>query len=224
MAYEQPRKPNAGSGSTQSAGADGETNTVSSERVASRIYGFNGTTWDRLKAGITAVTATLTGFLNVLPWGVYNAVPTTRTEGQGGSLQTQQDGSLWVYMKSLLQGIVAGLENDWILNAPMRRTDGFQDITFDTTHSTSATSIKAATADKRHHITNLTISTTVAATIIIDDADGTVLEKLIFPAAGIFVNSYADMPLQAGINKALRVTSSVAAGTLTVKGRGYTIA
>jgi hypothetical protein len=45
------------------------------------------------------VSATLTGFLNTLPWAVYNATPTPRTEGQGGPLQADANGNL----KSTLQ-------------------------------------------------------------------------------------------------------------------------
>lgn len=76
------------------AGADAVNNTRSDVPTSSRISGFNGTTWDRIKAGITTVTATLTGFLNTLPWTIYNASPTTRTEGQGGTLQATSEGSL----------------------------------------------------------------------------------------------------------------------------------
>lgn len=62
--------------------------------------GFNGTTWDRIKAGITTVTATLTGWLNTLPWAVYNASPTARTEGQGGPLQADTGGRLLTHTVS----------------------------------------------------------------------------------------------------------------------------
>lgn len=77
-----------------SAEADGASNTQESVPTSSRISGFNGTTWDRLRAGVTALTATLTGWLNTLPWAIYNASPTTRTEGQGGPLQAASNGSL----------------------------------------------------------------------------------------------------------------------------------
>lgn len=36
----------------------------------------------------------MTPWLNTLPWAVYNATPTTRTEGQGGTLQADTAGSL----------------------------------------------------------------------------------------------------------------------------------
>lgn len=77
-------------------GADGVSNTRTDVPTSARLSGFNGATWDRLRAGITAVTATLTGWLNTLPWAVYNATPTVRTEGQGGPLQADANGNLKV--------------------------------------------------------------------------------------------------------------------------------
>lgn len=60
------------------------------------LRGFNGTTWDRLRTAVVTASATMTGFLNTLPWAVYNATPTTRTEGQGGPLQATTLGGLHV--------------------------------------------------------------------------------------------------------------------------------
>lgn len=80
----------------EASGADAVSNTRGSLSVGARLSGFNGTTWDRLRAGITAVTSTLTGWLNTLPWAVYNTTPTTRTNGQGGPLQASEVGSLMV--------------------------------------------------------------------------------------------------------------------------------
>ena len=76
------------------AGADAVSNTRTDKPTSARLSGFNGTTWDRLRTAVTTVSATLTGFLNTLPWAVYNATPTTRTEGQGGPLQGNSKGSL----------------------------------------------------------------------------------------------------------------------------------
>lgn len=93
-----------GSGDVQTVGADVESNTANSQRVSSRIEGFNGTTWDRIKAGITAATATLTGFLNTLPWGIYHITPSVRTDGQGGPLETDATGNLKTTLATLLSG------------------------------------------------------------------------------------------------------------------------
>jgi len=58
----------------------------------------------RLRLAITTVSSTFTGFLNTLPWGVYNATPSTRTEGQGGPLQTNSNGSLNTTPTTLTEG------------------------------------------------------------------------------------------------------------------------
>lgn len=83
----------------KTSGVDGASNTENALATLARIAGFNGSgTWDRLRAGITAVSSTLTGMLNTLPWGVYNASPTVRANGQGGPLQTDANGNLLVSM------------------------------------------------------------------------------------------------------------------------------
>jgi hypothetical protein len=143
----------------------------------------------------------------------------------GAGMPVNSNGSVSVDLLSALAGVSAGVENDTILTGPYRRPDAFQDITYDSTNvgANSATSIKTATASKKHYITSLTISTTVATTVTIQDASANVLEKVVFPAAGVFVNSYPDSPLQGATNSALQVISSAGSGNLTVKGRGYTI-
>lgn len=88
----------------ETAGADAQNNTTNSLTVRARQYGFNGTTWDRIRTAVTTVSATLTGFLNTLPWAIYNATPTTRTEGQGGPLQADTKGNLHSNLNTLLSG------------------------------------------------------------------------------------------------------------------------
>lgn len=83
------------------APADAVTNAENATSIRARLIAYNGATWDRIRSGVTAVTSVFTGFLNMLPWGIYNATPTTRTEGQGGPIQTHSDGSIMTYIKSL---------------------------------------------------------------------------------------------------------------------------
>jgi hypothetical protein len=78
------------------ATADGMDNAVTMGVLRARLQVFNGATWDRLRSAITAVSTTLTGFANTLPWALYHAAPVTRTEGQGGPLETDAKGSLRV--------------------------------------------------------------------------------------------------------------------------------
>lgn len=48
------------------------------------IFGhiFNGTTWDRIRGGLNTAVSSVTGWLNVLPGGKYNASQATLTDGQ----------------------------------------------------------------------------------------------------------------------------------------------
>lgn len=78
----------------KTAGADAVNNTENSLSTVSRLLGFNGTTWDRLRAGLTTASSTLTGMLNTLPWAVYKSSPSVRTNGQGGPLLSGQYGAL----------------------------------------------------------------------------------------------------------------------------------
>lgn len=76
------------------AGADARSNTRDATMVEAFLNAFNGTTADRIKAGITTATVTLTGFLNTLPWAVYHSTPETRTNGMGGPLEADTVGRL----------------------------------------------------------------------------------------------------------------------------------
>jgi len=76
------------------SGGDAESNTSNRAKTVSWLMGFNGTTWDRIKAGIVTVTATLTGFLNTLPWAIYHTTAATRTNNQGGPLEADSLGNL----------------------------------------------------------------------------------------------------------------------------------
>jgi hypothetical protein len=57
------------------------------------ISGFDGTTWDRIRVGITAA-GTPTGFVNVLPGVQYLTSPLTLTNGQVMPAQADVNGNL----------------------------------------------------------------------------------------------------------------------------------
>lgn len=82
--------------SAASAASDAYVNPTSTTDVKSLSHSFNGTTWDRTRSAVITPSATLTGIQNSLPWAMYNASPTVRTEGQGGPLQATTLGSLIV--------------------------------------------------------------------------------------------------------------------------------
>jgi len=76
------------------AAADGEAAATTMGTVRTRLMVYGGTTWAMLRAGITTVSATVTGFANTLPWALFHALPLTRTEAQGGPLETDVKGNL----------------------------------------------------------------------------------------------------------------------------------
>jgi hypothetical protein len=87
--------------SVSTATADGVSVTLNRLRVASASLGFNGTTWDMLRSGITGVVSSVTGFLNGLVFGQYKASPPSLTDGQYTSLQLDSSGNL----KTASQGL-----------------------------------------------------------------------------------------------------------------------
>lgn len=75
-------------------GTDGEADARAQVPTGSHISGFNGLFWDRIRAGITTFTNIFTGFLNTLPWAIYNAAPGARADGEGGPLEADSAGNL----------------------------------------------------------------------------------------------------------------------------------
>lgn len=80
----------------ETAGADAKSNTANTASVIARLLGFNGTTWDRLRTGISTATTTFTGWLNVFAMGIYNATAPTLTDGQAAPKQLNNKGLLKV--------------------------------------------------------------------------------------------------------------------------------
>jgi hypothetical protein len=78
------------------AGADAGSNTSNRLAGSSWLYGYNGTTWDRIRAGLTGTTTTPTGFLNGLPYAKYNSAAPTLSDGDFSILQLTSSGSLKV--------------------------------------------------------------------------------------------------------------------------------
>lgn len=65
----------------QTAGADATSNTTNRLKTSAHLGVFNGTTWDRIRAGLVGVQTTFVGILNVLSMGRYNATPPTLADG-----------------------------------------------------------------------------------------------------------------------------------------------
>lgn len=79
---------------------------ASDNAVSTQIQGFNGSTWDNIRAGISAVQNAITGFLNTVTFGVFNSTPPTLTNGQFAMLQMWNDGQLL----SKVSGITAYIQ------------------------------------------------------------------------------------------------------------------
>jgi len=76
------------------APGDAMDNATTMGALRARLQAFNGTTWDRLRSGITTVGNAITGFTNNIPWAFFNTTPTTRTTGQGGPFEADALGNL----------------------------------------------------------------------------------------------------------------------------------
>lgn len=82
------------------AGADGVSNTQNELETQSRLQGYNGTTWDRVRTGLTAVITTFTGVLANMNYGMYNSTPPSPANGNGVPLQTDARGNLFASLAS----------------------------------------------------------------------------------------------------------------------------
>lgn len=73
--------------------ADGFANPTTS-KILTFLQGFNGTTWDRIRAGLVGVQTTFTGFLNTINMARYNLTPPTLADGNVVPLQGDVNGNL----------------------------------------------------------------------------------------------------------------------------------
>lgn len=49
--------------------------------------------WTRVRAGITTITSSVQGYINVIPVGMYNTTPSTRTNGYSGFMELDSTGN-----------------------------------------------------------------------------------------------------------------------------------
>lgn len=85
---------------TAATPADAVSNTASLTRMLAWLQGFNGTTWDRLKVGVSDFTSnvlsTFTGTLRNFPLVQYLSTRPTLTTGTASTLQANTRGDLAV--------------------------------------------------------------------------------------------------------------------------------
>lgn len=122
------------------AGADGGSNTSNRVPVSARQEGFNGTTWDRLRAGITGVFSAVTGVLNTLPVGQYNSTPPTLTNGQYTIVQMDGKGNLLVSLGTALSNTTDSIDTNHYQSAPSQTAISV---------GTSSTSVLAANSNRK---------------------------------------------------------------------------
>jgi hypothetical protein len=139
-----------------------------------------------------------------------------------GAKARSSGGNGSVRLLEALAGISEGEENDTVLTAPMRRGDAFH-AHFNGTSSTSVQEVKAATADKRHYVTDLTISTDTEQWVAIVDGASNVLIGPFYMQAKTTVVKHLSTPVPGSINTALNVDCGGSSGNVTVDLDGYTI-
>jgi hypothetical protein len=74
--------------------ADATSITLNRLRTHAFLMGYNGTTWDQLRAGVTGVATSQTGFLNTLAGGTYTSTPLTLATGNSAPLQLDSAGNI----------------------------------------------------------------------------------------------------------------------------------
>lgn len=78
------------------ANADGSSNTRNQMPIDSRLEGYNGSTWDRIRTALIGVQTTLTGMLNTLPLMQYSSSILAPANGNVLPLQSNANGQLMV--------------------------------------------------------------------------------------------------------------------------------
>lgn len=162
-----------------SAGADAVSNTQNNQAVEARQYAFNGTTWDRLRQGISVVKTTLIGFLNVIPYGIYNATRPVAADTNGLPPQIDTEGKQITLPYTRPADMVSGA------------------ITSAMTSTTSTSLVAAPASGLRNYITTIIVSNshaTVGTDVIIQDGNGGTTLMTI-PAAAVYGGAVINLPV-----------------------------
>lgn len=76
------------------APADAVTNATTMSAIGAWLAGFNGTTWDRVRAGVTGAIAATTGVLNTLGISKFNSTKPSLLDTQATEFQATARGAL----------------------------------------------------------------------------------------------------------------------------------
>lgn len=132
-----------------------------------------------------------------------------------------------VSLKSKIQTLINGAENDSIGVSPVVRADAFQTLPI-LVNSAAAVDLKAATASKKIYVTDLLISIDAGGAcdlIIRDDTSGTPLQlaRVFLPAAVTTISLRFATPKWTNTNQKLQALSSSATPNIYVTVSGYVI-
>jgi len=87
-------------GTAEGNAASVDDTTETSIPILGKVYAYlraySGTAFQTVRSGLKAVTTSIIGYLAVIPFAVYNAVATVRTEGQSGPIQQDANGNTLV--------------------------------------------------------------------------------------------------------------------------------
>lgn len=97
---------------------DAQPNAINVPEVGSRLQGYNLPgpgllgSWDRVRVGLTSITSTFLGFVDVVPYGKHNAGGVVLADGEGAPLQLSSIGHLLVDAFTTPQ-VVGIQDNAW---------------------------------------------------------------------------------------------------------------
>ena len=151
----------------------------------------------------------------------YNASKPTSTDQRFIEAQADNFGNLLVAFGASINFIQGGNETNTIGTAPFRRSDAFN-AQLEFTDVTTLTTVKAATASKKHYITDISISLSVAGWVQIKDGTGTILcPKKYMPANSVWSKTFST-PKQTATNTTIQIIQQNA-GAGSVEIDGYTV-
>lgn len=190
------------------SGADARSNTANSESTESRLYGYNGATWDRIRTAVVAATGTLTGLLSTIGMGVYNTTRPAATNGQVVGFQSDTEGKQIVLPYARPADLVKGA------------------ITTAMTATTSTSLIAAPGAGLFNYITQVTVSNshaTVGTDVVLQDGSGGTTMYTIPAAANYGGASITFNPplKQTTANTALFCANVTTGSSIKVSAAGY---
>lgn len=125
--------------------SDADSNPTTTS-VGAKMQGWTGSVWQRIRSGLTAVTSTVTGYLNNIPFAQFNTTPTVRTNGQIGPLESDANGNL----RNAEQFAAQSEDNTVGVTLTLERPTSSQSyvVSLDTSSAAEASSVTKASAGR----------------------------------------------------------------------------